>query len=232
MQPESDADSVQKRRRCEIVDAADRCIRLHGMQKLKLRDVARESGMSLGNLYNYFPNKEALIEALVERETDRFLETIVAAGESKGSTPAERLRERLGGIVDAYMDPDSLAVSLFIVNESLVNQRVREICVEANKRICEFVLQLIRRDFSDSIRSDQLKLIEAQIFMTRCHLESLRGALIFNPNIDHSLLRQVLVDRLLLETFYDRAAVDGMSVEAYCAGSVARFNREAEAVVA
>lgn len=226
MRPDAPAESAQQRRRLEIVEAADRCIRIHGMQRLTLRDVARESGMSLGNLYNYFPKKEALIEALVERETNRFLETIVEAGKSSGGTPAERLRARFGGIVDAYMDPDSLIVSLFIANESLTNPRVREICVAANKRICEFVLQLIRRDSNEEISPKQLELIEAQIFMTRSHLESLRGALLYNPGIDRALLRRVSVDRLLLFAFYDRAAVDGETIETYCRESVERFNRE------
>lgn len=75
MPAEATLDMVQQRR-AEIVDAAERCVKAQGLHQLKLRDVARESGKSLGNLYNYFQNKEAIVEALVERQTQAFLEML------------------------------------------------------------------------------------------------------------------------------------------------------------
>lgn len=64
---------LAEQHRREIVDAAERLVKGKGLHQLKLRDIAKESGKSLGNLYNYFQNKEAIIEALVEREKSRFL---------------------------------------------------------------------------------------------------------------------------------------------------------------
>jgi AcrR family transcriptional regulator len=55
-------------RRPQILDAAERCFALHGFHKTTMQDVAREAGMVPGNLYRYFPSKNAIIAGLVERD--------------------------------------------------------------------------------------------------------------------------------------------------------------------
>lgn len=60
--------SLAERRRLEIIEAAERCVMKTGLHRLTLRDIAREQGGSLGNIYNYFANKEEIVEAIVERD--------------------------------------------------------------------------------------------------------------------------------------------------------------------
>ena len=45
----------------EIVDAAERCVFAAGLHQLKLRDIARESGNSLGNIYVDFPKSGTVL---------------------------------------------------------------------------------------------------------------------------------------------------------------------------
>jgi AcrR family transcriptional regulator len=54
-------------KRTRIVDTAARLVHEQGFANTSLADIARESGVPLGNLYYYFKTKEALGEALVER---------------------------------------------------------------------------------------------------------------------------------------------------------------------
>lgn len=102
------SDAVQQH--CEeIVDAAERCVFAVGLHQLKLRDIARESGNSLGNIYNYFKNKEEIVEVLVERQTSRFLSTVNRSTEEiPGETHEERVLRQISVLVDAYMDPESM----------------------------------------------------------------------------------------------------------------------------
>ena len=37
----------------------------------QMEDVARSAGVGVGTVYRHFPNKEALIEALIERRFER-----------------------------------------------------------------------------------------------------------------------------------------------------------------
>ncbi len=51
-------------RRARIVAAAERAFVRHGFHATTMQHVAEEAGMSAGNLYRYFPSKEAIVEGL------------------------------------------------------------------------------------------------------------------------------------------------------------------------
>ena len=53
-------------RRQRIVEAAERAFVRHGFHATTMQHVADEAGMSAGNLYRYFPSKEAIVEGLCE----------------------------------------------------------------------------------------------------------------------------------------------------------------------
>ncbi len=54
-------------RRTEILDAAERCFARSGFHGASMQEICAEAGMSPGNLYRYFPSKEALIAGISER---------------------------------------------------------------------------------------------------------------------------------------------------------------------
>src|SRR5271170_1069944 len=51
-------------RRAHIVAAAERAFVRFGFHATTMQQVADEAGMSAGNLYRYFPSKEAIVEGL------------------------------------------------------------------------------------------------------------------------------------------------------------------------
>lgn len=65
--------------RQRLLDAALDVLARTGLQRLTLEDVAREAGMSRQTLYRYFGNRDALVEAVVVREEERFIAPIAAA---------------------------------------------------------------------------------------------------------------------------------------------------------
>ncbi len=69
----------------EILGAAARILVEGGYSALTTNDVAAVAGVSIGSLYQYFPNKDALLSALVERHLN--------AVERSLATQAERWRE-------------------------------------------------------------------------------------------------------------------------------------------
>lgn len=60
-------DSTEERR-TRILDAAEACFVRHGFHRATMHDVAAEAGMSPGNLYRYFPSKDAIVAGLAERD--------------------------------------------------------------------------------------------------------------------------------------------------------------------
>lgn len=73
-----------------IVEAAARILEDKGFRGYNTNDVAARAGVSIGSLYQYFPNKDAITKALLRRET----EPLSAALEQVGDAPslAEGLR--------------------------------------------------------------------------------------------------------------------------------------------
>ena len=53
-------------RRLRILEAAERAFVGNGFHATTMQHVADEAGMSAGNLYRYFPSKEAIVEGLCE----------------------------------------------------------------------------------------------------------------------------------------------------------------------
>lgn len=57
-----------RERRDSIVQAAMACFVARGFHATSMRDVAQAAGVSLGNLYNYFSSKDALIAEVATQE--------------------------------------------------------------------------------------------------------------------------------------------------------------------
>lgn len=221
MSPVADQERTERlaeQHRREIVDAAERLVKGKGLHQLKLRDIAKESGKSLGNLYNYFQNKEAIIEALVEREKSRFL---MVASQKIEPLPGEdyksMLRRHLELMADAYLDPDSLLLAISVAGEVAYTKGggVHKIMVAANRRIVEHVVALIHQDPSCSMDNVPRELLEARVICIRTFFESLRGAVAFYPDVNREMLKQVTIERLLLIWMWERSKALGMSLEAF-----------------
>jgi AcrR family transcriptional regulator len=56
-----------------IIKAAQRRFGLYGVEKTSMREIASDLRLSKASLYYYFPDKEALYKAVVEKEQNEFL---------------------------------------------------------------------------------------------------------------------------------------------------------------
>ncbi|GAB2961805.1 TetR/AcrR family transcriptional regulator [Nonomuraea fastidiosa] len=77
--------------RDRILQAVSRLSRVQGIDEISMTDVANEAGITRTVLYNYFPDKAALLLAFTERVTRYFIESYERELPERAS-PAERLR--------------------------------------------------------------------------------------------------------------------------------------------
>ncbi len=88
-------EEVPKSRTEHILDAAQVRFGMYGMEKTTMKDIADDLGMTKGSLYYYFPDKEHLYIAVVEKEFNDFLRIFLdRTGEM--DDPSEMIREYIG----------------------------------------------------------------------------------------------------------------------------------------
>ena len=70
--------TAEAERRQRILEAAERAFVRNGFHATTMQHVADEVGTSAGNLYRYFPSKEAIVEGLCELDQARRAESFAA----------------------------------------------------------------------------------------------------------------------------------------------------------
>ena len=85
-----------------IVDATATVLIRDGYDVLSTNRVAREAGVSVGSLYQYFPGKEALVAAVMERHATRMQEGIAAR--MAAAPPAAGAEEVATSLIRAMLE--------------------------------------------------------------------------------------------------------------------------------
>lgn len=83
-----------------IVTATERVVARAGPQKATTNEIARVAGVSIGSLYQYFPNKESLVETVRDKRGQAFDERLAPQIERIARLP---LRDAVRGIVDVLV---------------------------------------------------------------------------------------------------------------------------------
>ncbi|MEQ8268162.1 MAG: TetR/AcrR family transcriptional regulator [Parvibaculum sp.] len=91
-----------------ILEAAAQIFRTHGAKGATTNRIAERAGVSIGSLYQYFPNKEALLVALMERHIGSSLAMLGGVLQaSEGAPPKARVQTAVHCVLDIHMeDPD------------------------------------------------------------------------------------------------------------------------------
>src|SRR5947209_6588021 len=76
----------------DILEASIRVLRREGGHRFNTIRVAKEAGISVGSLYQYFPNKEALLFRLQVDEWQETAQLLAGFLSERGRPAAERLR--------------------------------------------------------------------------------------------------------------------------------------------
>ncbi|MAW99661.1 MAG: TetR family transcriptional regulator [Sphingomonas sp.] len=123
-----------------LVEAAARILEQHGPGGFTTNAVAGRAGVSIGSLYQYFPGKEALIGALIVRETGQ----LIADWERDATAPdgAQALTDMIGSAVAHQLKRPALARLLDVEEARLpfdrdtrrVSDRLRALLLEVLAR--------------------------------------------------------------------------------------------------
>jgi AcrR family transcriptional regulator len=100
-------DHAVQQNQAAIEDAALALFIKQGFYGTSIRDIARQAGISVGNIYNYYATKEALYVSLVKRDIARMAKIQSRLKPLLGRFDSESLRELAQAARDiVYQNPD------------------------------------------------------------------------------------------------------------------------------
>jgi AcrR family transcriptional regulator len=142
-------------RRQQVLDAAAVCFRRSGFRGASMSDISALAGMSTGHIYHYFKSKEAIVEAIVERDLQQGLADIEALKEKNDIVQA-----LIDGANDCIIDRNKLsepALSLEILAEASRNPVISSFlgnCKTAIRRSLLEALEIGRKQGSVAIDAE------------------------------------------------------------------------------
>jgi len=99
-----------------ISEATIQVLLSHGAERFTTTRVAERAGVSVGTLYQYYPNKQSLLFAVLEHHMNNVATRVEAACESACYKPlAEMIKEMVEAFVDAKMERVDVSAALYRV---------------------------------------------------------------------------------------------------------------------
>jgi AcrR family transcriptional regulator len=90
-----------------LLDATARVLLKEGYDRASTNRIAQAAGVSIGSLYQYFPSKEALVAAVIDRHMEEMMQLVRKALLKAGNSPLQQtVRELVAVMIDAHrVDP-------------------------------------------------------------------------------------------------------------------------------
>ena len=138
-----------------ILEAAIRLVDKGGVAALTTNAVAETAGVSIGTLYQYFPNKEAILEALADREMAALSARVLAVLEDPSvASPQERIGRILRAVTSSYGE----------------RRRVHRLVMEASlsrrgRRVAPLIEQILTLLTSHDRPPNAMSMTEAEAFV-------------------------------------------------------------------
>ncbi|ELC7363721.1 TetR family transcriptional regulator [Stenotrophomonas maltophilia] len=165
-----------EQRIAQILQAALQCFLAKGFHQTSMRDIAQAAGVSLGNLYNHFPGKEAIILAVAVAESEELAPLLqrLAASDGERAQVLVFLRD----FHALCRQPDWATLAVEVLAESARNPAVAK-AFAVNRRqlqatLAEALQQVAQRERRRPVLAPAL---QAQVLLDAIESDALRRGL-------------------------------------------------------
>jgi AcrR family transcriptional regulator len=160
-----------------ILEATTHILTEEGYDKANTNRIAERAGISIGSLYQYFPNKESLIAALIEQHSDEIAQLIESKLKALSDAPLEIA---IPALIKAVIAAHAINPCLHqVLSEEIPRSERSQQVQKADEHIGELLRAYLAR-WNDRIRPQNL---EMTVFILKRTIESLcHSAVIEKPD--------------------------------------------------
>jgi len=169
----------------KILNSATALIARSGSDAMRMNEVAQLSGISIGSLYQYFPDKGAIIQMLAERYNAQGRDCIEAGLAHVQS--ADDLADAFGALIDEYYEMFlAEPVMREIWSGTQADMALKEIELMASRTNAAVLTDTLKRLNS---RSDETELAATAFLMVHLAESTMRLAISVNREEGEKLVR-------------------------------------------
>jgi TetR/AcrR family transcriptional repressor of uid operon len=192
-------------RRQTILDAARACFAKKGFHGTSTAEICAAAGMSPGNLFHYFPSKQAMIAAIVDEEgvsTAAYFETM---GQENDLYAA--LVTFMDGVLDLAADPAFASLTLEIAAEAMRQGDMRS-RVERNDKAMRDALHAVLQEAASRGQIDATLDVTATAVWIAALIDGIFSRVAVDPDF------QPLQNRTMMHRLLDRFLRHGLDAGA------------------
>ena len=125
-----------------ISEATIQILLKQGVNRLTTTRVAERAGVSVGTLYQYYPNKQSLLFAVLAEHLDKVATAVEAACEQARNRPlADMIRPVVEAFVDAKMERIDISVALYQIAADVGGPALARRLGQRSRKALEAMLQ-------------------------------------------------------------------------------------------
>ncbi len=137
-----------------ILEATAQVLADVGKTRLTTTRVALRAGVSIGTLYQYFPNKSALLQAVLRRHLDEVTEAVErVCREQRGNNLSRMATALIDAFLQAKMRNARISVALYSVSSDVDGARIVQ---ELGRRSDQAIVELLKTAAEPLTKDPQL----------------------------------------------------------------------------
>lgn len=177
----------------QILSAAASCFRERGIKATTMQEIAKRAGISVGNFYNYFDGKDAIIdEFAAQREVARLaceIDEIV-----NGRVSLEEQRRQFRESLRKQLAVQRARVKIEIIEEAARNGSMGDIVKRSDAQVRELIKKMHRSRASADVSDEE---IEVMVEMDMALVDGMAFRLIAYPELDVDRMINAIVKTVI-----------------------------------
>lgn len=179
----------------QILSAAASCFRERGSKATTMQEIAKRAGISVGNFYNYFDGKDAIIDEFAQREVARLaceIDEIVKI--VNGCVSLEEQRRQFRESLRKQLAVQRARVKIEIIEEAARNGSMGDIVKRSDAQVRELIKKMHRSRASADVSDEE---IEVMVEMDMALVDGMAFRLIAHPELDVERMINAIVKTVI-----------------------------------